>query len=109
MTKAYRLMTKTGVKERLLSRILHRELLLNSDKCQRLTTSDIKPIPQNLQTLVDTGQVDADDYYLFQIYCSVQIDLLITTDVRLQEVLHRANIQELRIQHRNDFLKEYLK
>ena len=106
MTKAYKLMTKTGAKERILSRLLHREILLNSEKCHRVNSSDVKPIPQNLQNLIDAGQVDSDDYYLFQLYYSTNVDLIITSDIRLRDALSQIN--DIRIRLRNDFLKEYL-
>jgi hypothetical protein len=106
MKKAHSFMGRTDPLRRGLSRQLWTNILLAAERCEILREEELKPLPQQLQRMIDEGQVDKADYYLLQLCCSTDVSFLVTTDGRLQRAL--AGTTEVKIELKDDFLDSYI-
>lgn len=98
--KAYRLMRCNDEKRRRISRFFHQSILLDSKKCEKLSESDIKTLPDDVMALVPP-----EDVYLVQTYYSTDANVLVTTDDKLRDNL--SDIEKIVLEKREDFLRKY--
>ncbi len=102
MNKAYDLMRQADPLIRPVSKYLHQIILRDPQKCVILDPKEIKPVSEELESILQ------EDLYLFQIYYSTKAITLVTTDEKLIQTISTANIN-VSIRCRGEFLKEYLK
>jgi len=89
--KAFDLMKRSydpAVRE--ASKLLHQQVLLDSQKCRLLSQENLCPLPCALRQVVKP-----DDWYLVQAYLTAKADAIITTDESLKEVLSSHNLPVL--------------
>ncbi|MEW6201139.1 MAG: hypothetical protein AB1546_04135, partial [bacterium] len=86
---------------RTFSKLLHRSLLQDLNKCLLLNENEIKPLPAEIRTFIPE-----EDIYLIEIYSSVNADLFVTTDEVLLNAL--KNNTDINVKSRDEFLSEYL-
>ena len=97
--KAYRLMTMTDTRQRLVSQELFR-LMQDSDRTVRIQPDDAPAIPQEF-----LDRLPCEDVYLVKAYISESADLLITTDCGLFSAIREDD--GVNCQMRDDFLSRY--
>ena len=97
--KAYRLMMQSDPKQRQISKLLH-GLLRDSGRAVRVRAGERPPISEDL-----FGCIPEKDVYLIDAYISTSADLLVTTDIKLFDVLGESDL--VNCQRRSDFLSEY--
>ena len=98
--KAYKLMEQSDLLSREISKFLRLNFLVNSKKCSLLNAAEIKPLAQELRKKIP----EEKDVYLVETYISVEAELLVTTDVKLQKALLDSGIN---IELREKFIGEY--
>jgi hypothetical protein len=100
-TKAFELMKESDERLRYYSKFLHRHLLLEPSKCKTFDTSEIAIIPPEVQAVLPP-----DDSYLIALYLTEPKSIIVTTDVKLVEVL--SKLSNIIVQLRDEFLKSYM-
>lgn len=101
LEKAYRLMTRSDPRQRLVSQLLHR-LLLDPKRAVRIRGD---AMPSHFAGL--TSRVPGEDIYLVVAYMIAGADLLVTTDEGLFDSL--VDEENIGCQMRGEFLTQYLR
>ena len=107
---------KASTKDRVLSKRLFREVLLQPDRRKIIEEIELVELPPELRRLIRTHKDDEiedyindEDEYLLLTWLSspVRIEYIVTTDTSLQVALAR-HYPAIKTIHRDDFLAEYL-
>ncbi|MCY3936712.1 MAG: hypothetical protein OXG02_05865 [Chloroflexi bacterium] len=108
MSKAWQLMKMTDPLQRKISQFLHLSILRDANKCRIIKEDEVEKLPDSLQQLLTNSQIDNDDEYLLQTWCSspVKIECIVTTDKNLMRALDE-HYPEIRTIHRDEFLDSY--
>ena len=99
--KALPLMNFKDPTRRRLSKFLRLALLDDGNKCRFLESDELKSPPDQIREIVPPS-----DLYLVETFYTVDATCIITTDVKLHEILSPR--QQIEIRLRDDFLEEYL-
>jgi hypothetical protein len=98
--KAYQLMSESRPELREISKFLHRNFLLDPQKCNLVYPHDIPPIPGDVQAVLSS-----DDSYLIALCLLDPESIIVTTDEGLIEALSKFSSITVRLRH--EFLKSY--
>lgn len=102
--KAYHLMKATGPLERIFSKLLHLQVLQDSERCNYLQESEVPVLPVEIEK-----DVPPDDLYLFRTLMGGNAKTLITTDTKLLERMSPVvQAHGIEILLRDQFLHNYL-
>ena len=69
--------------------------------------TEVRELPDKLQSLLDEGKIDRDDKYMFQTWYScpenIDVECIVTSDNKLINDL-KDHWPEVKTRHRDDFL-----
>jgi hypothetical protein len=103
MDKAYALMKVTSPEIRILSKLLHLGILLDSAKCLYVEADNLDDLPVPL-----AEEVPGDDAYLFQTALAIGAKVIVTSDKRLIGLAGSAPEFDIQLRLRDEFIAEYL-
>lgn len=108
MRKAWQLMRMADPNQRRISKFLQLRILRDANKCRIIKGGKLRKLPDSLQQLLTNRQIDNDDEYLLQTWCSspVKIEYIVTTDKYLMRALEN-HYPKIRTIHRDEFLDSY--
>lgn len=108
MSKAWQLMKMADPNQRQISKFLQLRILRDANKCRIIKGDEVVKLPDSLQQLLTERQIDNDDEYLLQTWCSspVKIEYIVTSDEYLMRALE-MHYPEIRTLHRDEFLDGY--
>jgi hypothetical protein len=100
--KAWQLWEVRDARVQILSKLLYLGVLIDPLKTIRLRPDQLEPLPDDL-----SGQVPADDVYLFQAAFAGGANTIVTTDQRIDMVTN-ANHHGIQLRFRDDYYLAHL-